>query len=1034
MLSRLISVFLPCYFFLLLAQVDECSGRLVLPTLGVREWKLHNSALKTRLGPIHSALSADAISPSEAASEFSATVADFLGDIDIFKGGEGRGGRGSSGSDDLSDEAFARVKAEKKRLQRLVFGRGRRLDQGLRAQFYQAVRALSFFKKAREKRERERDTKGQEKSYVKNFWSFAKRAVSGTIGKEAEGPSFDVNFANEWYKHRYSNPVSVSQEAVSWFPRLPEVVEDFDLGPVRPRDIRSVLSKKKPSSSPGGDGILNGHLKNLESTHHFLATLFTKTLLSSPNPWEGWGSSSIVLIHKGGDTGDPANFCPIALTSCVGKLFHQILSDRIGKFLVGNKYLDVTTQKAFLNGISGCQDHNLVMGEIINHAKANGRTVHVTWFDLEDAFGSVSHELIHICMERMRLPANVREYIVSLYKLLKGRVRTSDWVADEFVFSKGVFQGDPLSPIIFLMCFNPILEDLKRFEANDGYVLNDMPFISLPFADDFNLITRDIRKHRKLMVRLNDLIRSMGLKLKPRKCRSLSVKAGKSEEVAFSLGDDEILSILHDRYHKFLGGYYTFQFSASSVAAVIKERVSDQLRNLDSTLIRNEYKVRIYSEYLLGACRFVLSIHDLSRSQIAELESLSHSFLKKWLGLPRGASWALVHDAHGLNIKSFDHLYKESRSLNLSHIRLFSDSRVRHALDSKEEREGKWRRKFSSAIYAKGLVEEVVPPIVQNPILTVGESLDDTLGSWSSLEMDEPPPPPPPPRQGGVSQNLLKSKVQAGVQERVSNFWKEKIGSYVMQGDYIALIAEEGGSISWKSYLWDLPCGVLKFAVNAGLNTLPSFDNLKRWGKRVNDRCPFCGNIQTLAHILSNCQIALDQGRFTWRHDSVLSSVINLIRHNLIPGMHLYSDMAGLFAPSGGTIPPHVLVTQLRPDIFIFNEASREAVVFELTCPWDGNIDRAHAYKEGKYAPLVADLSRSFVTYHFSVEVSVRGQLTKGNRNRLKAFIFRVCTDPKLVMKAIFRDSSKAALLSSFSIFSARGELSWNSPPPIIIR
>ena len=62
-------------------------------------------------------------------------------------------------------------------------------------------------------------------------------------------------------------------------------------------------------------------------------------------------------------------------------------------------------------------------------------------------------------------------------------------------------------------------------------------------------------------------------------------------------------------------------------------------------------------------------------------------------------------------------------------------------------------------------------------------------------------------------------------------------------------------------------------------------------------------------------------------------SVINLIRPNLITGMRLYSDMAGLFAPNGGTIPPHILVTQLKPDIFFFNEASGEAVVFELTWP-----------------------------------------------------------------------------------------------------
>ena len=88
-------------------------------------------------------------------------------------------------------------------------------------------------------------------------------------------------------------------------------------------------------------------------------------------------------------------------------------------------------------------------------------------------------------------------------------------------------------------------------------------------------------------------------------------------------------------------------------------------------------------------------------------------------------------------------------------------------------------------------------------------------------------PPTPPPTQGVMSHKLLKSKIQAGVQDRVSNFWK-KVGHYIMQGDYIALIMEEGSCITWRSYLWDIPRGVLKFAINAGLNTLPSLDNLKR--------------------------------------------------------------------------------------------------------------------------------------------------------------------------------------------------------------
>ena len=164
--------------------------------------------------------------------------------------------------------------------------------------------------------------------------------------------------------------------------------------------------------------------------------------------------------------------------------------------------------------------------------------------------------------------------------------------------------------------------------------------------------------------------------------------------------------------------------------------------------------------------------------------------------------------------------------------------------------------------------------------------------------------------------------VQAGLKDRVSDFWKEKIGQYVMQGDYLALAMEEDGCLTWRSFMWDIPQGVLKFAINAGINTLPTFDNLKRWGKRVSDRCPFCGNIQTLAHVLSNCSVALDQGRFTWRHNSVLSSIIELIRPLLHDGLSLYSDLPGFQAPHGGTIPPHVLTTALKPDLFLSSTIS----------------------------------------------------------------------------------------------------------------
>ena len=223
------------------------------------------------------------------------------------------------------------------------------------------------------------------------------------------------------------------------------------------------------------------------------------------------------------------------------------------------------------------------------------------------------------------------------------------------------------------------------------------------------------------------------------------------------------------------------------------------------------------------------------------------------------------------------------------------------------------------------------------------------------------------------------------------------------------------------------------YPINAGINTLPFFDNLKRWGKRTNDRCPLCGNIQTLAHILSNCSVFLDQGRFTWRHDSILMTIIDIVRPKLRVGFQLFSDRPGYQAPHGGTIPPHILTTSFRPDLVLIDEAAREIVIFELTSPWDSNIARSHSYKEDKYAPLVADLACNFKVSLFSVEVSVRGQVSKENKARFKAFSYRCCDDPKATTKLLVGNCSKAALLCSFSIFTSRKEPTWTSPTPLIV-
>ena len=225
-----------------------------------------------------------------------------------------------------------------------------------------------------------------------------------------------------------------------------------------------------------------------------------------------------------------------------------------------------------------------------------------------------------------------------------------------------------------------------------------------------------------------------------------------------------------------------------------------------------------------------------------------------------------------------------------------------------------------------------------------------------------------------------------------------------------------------------LPKGVAKFALNASLNTLPSGDNLRRWGKRTSDSCRICRDgKQTLHHILSSCASSLEQGRYTFRHDSCLRSIVDFLAGKLKDGVQLFSDLPGRSSGTYGTIPVDLFVTSQRPDLVLVNRQAKSIVLFELTVPWDRNVQSAHEYKMRKYASLVLDLERSgYAVDLYCFEVSVRGQISKANKASLKCLLNKYTSAGRSGFKNLVINISKASLLGSFAVFCARDEAHWS--------
>ena len=82
----------------------------------------------------------------------------------------------------------------------------------------------------------------------------------------------------------------------------------------------------------------------------------------------------------------------------------------------------------------------------------------------------------------------------------------------------------------------------------------------------------------------------------------------------------------------------------------------------------------------------------------------------------------------------------------------------------------------------------------------------------------------------------------------------------------------------WSSAQSSLPKNIFNFFMKYINNTLPTKTNLKRWGLSPSSDCSFCLTQESLLDIVAGCKVYLQQGRYTWRHDSILLFIATTFR------------------------------------------------------------------------------------------------------------------------------------------------------------
>ena len=260
----------------------------------------------------------------------------------------------------------------------------------------------------------------------------------------------------------------------SWLPGEKEIEEAIDAA---------------TKSAPGPDRVPFEAFNTAKELSVKVLHAIVKDMFTDPN-WEPpsfFNNAWLALLPKKpklvcpnrGDVYSPGNLRPLSIVGTFNRLIANAMRAKLAPLL---EQVIGEIQQGFM------KDRSIIFNVLkidlatmqvsLNHPR--GRVV---LFDFTTAFPSVSHDYMWQIMEHMNAPPEFIRACKWLYHDNHHSIRAHGQVFDSVVVSSGIRQDCPISPLLFLICIEPLLDRLR----------NDFPNSTFgAYADDIGAVIQDV--------------------------------------------------------------------------------------------------------------------------------------------------------------------------------------------------------------------------------------------------------------------------------------------------------------------------------------------------------------------------------------------------------------------------------------------------------------------------------------------------------------------------------------------------------------
>ena len=302
-------------------------------------------------------------------------------------------------------------------------------------------------------------------------------------------------------------------------------------------ELKNALFQQKNNKSPGID-LLSAEIFKIsfDLISPFLLKLYNRLFRNGEYP-RIWGEGIIVPIFKGGDKDSAQNYRGITLINILGKIYSQILLNRLTKWSEKENKIS-NNQFGFQRGKS-TTDCIFILSSIISKTLYQGEKLYCVFLDYEKAFDNIDRNLLWQKLISEHVSTKLVIAIRSMYNTVKSCIRYQASRSSFFESHVGLKQGDPSSPLMFMLFINDITESINsNFE--DIFTVDELKIFMMLYADDAVIFAKSPKVLQSMLNDIETYCVTWGLKINTTKTKAMIFERGRNTTYNFYLNNTKL--------------------------------------------------------------------------------------------------------------------------------------------------------------------------------------------------------------------------------------------------------------------------------------------------------------------------------------------------------------------------------------------------------------------------------------------------------------------------------------------------------------